>query len=748
MKTSKILFAAALCGLLATSCGKYKEQVQRSSLDSSKAKVGSIDYDESKSTSANAAFVIDASSALAAGATSVTVYLAPNEDLGSTTITNSSKYQIADLTAVEDPTVVSVVFKGLPESSIWAPRVRANYPGFVHSDWTEFPGGQGICVGKGVIDIVFGAPAELTLVPSTKFITATWSSVPGATTYYMEYNVDGALGWQEVSDIKENTYKISDLKESTTYAVRVFAVKADGTKSDCIQKTAKTLDPVKFDPNMKTVEDVKAFFSSEAEGASSSDNFTLENDIDMTGVKLASIPSFKGNLDGKGFTLKNLQLEGSMFNVLEGTVTNMKVTGAITYTCEAGPANGLIIGGIAGKSTGKITKCTSDMTITVTASGVLPSPVIGGIAAFQNGGEFKENVNNGAVTVSHGGTSEVKGVDMGLGLDYSSFCVISGVVGILYDTEAKGCKNNGAVTVETSDNDKVGARHYIGGVVGTPWNANITDCDNTAAITADFGKGAGATAGKQVWIAGICGGRNGNAKDKDGANMSGCNNSGDITLTSIDAANYYLAGIAGQSQCEAASGLTGDTYAQRVMSNCKNSGKITKKGKGQVRCGSLSGGACGCDGCENTGEIIIEDTNASAAIGGFIGYPTQAHVVKNCIQKGNITCNAAVGCAVGGMFGQGGNTNQNHFNNTVNCTVTTNASNLAGMILGTAKTLASGKTIQYGVDGAMKVAGTFNGTVIDGGNLFTKLSGDGDATGGSLVSPAGGIEQFVCELAK
>lgn len=209
--------------------------------------------------------------------------------------------------------------------------------------------------------------------------------------------------------------------------------------------------------------------------------------------------------------------------------------------------------------------------------------------------------------------------------------------------------------------------------------------------------------------------------------MNNCENFGEITLITDYSANNYLGGISGQQQIEA-------TDKGTKLANCKNHGKLIKEGVGGARVGGISGGAATLDGCINDGEIVINGMEAKRAVGGLVGYPTQAfHTIKNSKSLGNITCNAAAMYYVGGIGGQGGNTNQTYSGCAVNCTITAPATCKTGMVLGTAETLGSGKTINVGTeDEPIKIKGTLNGTAVTAENVQSLAMGTATTNSGTL----------------
>ncbi len=88
---------------------------------------------------------------------------------------------------------------------------------------------------------------------------------------------------------------------------------------------------------------------------------------------------------------------------------------------------------------------------------------------------------------------------------------------------------------------------------------------------------------------------------------------------------------------------------------------------------------------------------------------------------------------MGGLFGQGGNTNQAYEDCAVNCTMTAPASVKVGIILGSAHTIASGKSIVYGTaEKPFKVKGSVNGTALTSENFTTLLLGNTTTAGGTI----------------
>ena len=474
------------------------------------------------------------------------------------------------------------------------------------------------------------------------------------------------------------------------------------------------------DGAIKTADELVAWFAAPTAEAK------LGADINLAGKELAPVAEFAGTLDGQGHSIKGLSLKAPLFQVLTGTVKDLTLEGTVSATVEGDDSGvGHALATLANISKGTVTGCTNKTSVSLSGTGIVGSPVVAGLVAFQQGGTFKGNKNLGSVTLTTGGTANAA-IE---GFNRKPFSVAAGVVGVLVGATAEDCVNEGAVKVGCTAVKNVGARHYVGGVVGTPEDARVINCTNRGAISADF-TDPDKNAAKQVWVGGVIGGRNGDVKTVDGAYVEGCKNYGECTLVAENSVNNYLGGIAGQATVEATgSNYTADQSTIQKLVNCHNYGKLVKKGAGGCRLGGIHGGAATLDNCVNEGAITVEGISTAGAVGGLVGYPTQIyHPVTGSKNLGNITVTCDVEFAVGGLFGQGGNTNQTYAGNAVNCTITAPASVNAGIIVGTAKTL-KGKTITYGTaEAPIKVKGSVKGTTLSAGNFTQFLVGDGGVT--------------------
>ncbi len=549
-----------------------------------------------------------------------------------------------------------------------------------------------------------------------------WGAVENATSYIVSYKKSADADWTEVKASGASCL-VKGLKDNTSYDFRVASVRSN-KQSDFSAVASFTTPEITWEYPLSITdgETLASWITSGAEFTTAGNVINIDADIDLTGKDFTPAAAFAGTLNGNNHSIK-VAAATALFNSVSGAISNLTIEGTVTANLEANSSVGHPLATLALVSTGNITNCTNKANVTMKSSGVLGAPVVSGLVAYQNGGTFTGNTNSGDITLTHGGVAEASIS----GFNRKPFCVVAGVVGVLVSATAENCVNNGAIKVGCTNVPSINARHYIGGVIGTPEDAVIKNCTNNGAVTGDF-TDAAKSAAKQVWLGGIAGGRNSSVSTTDGALIDGCKNYGTCTLIAENAVNNYLGGITGQSSIEGSAKFT----IQKIV-NSANYGKLIKKGAGGCRLGGISGGAVTLDNCVNEGEIVVEDITAAGAVGGLVGYPTQTHhPITNCKSLGKMTSTATAAFAMGGIGGQGGNTNQTWSGCTVDCTISGQSANLVGMVIGTAKTLAKKRTITLGTaDAPIKVSGSINGTTISADNISKYISSDGvrDANG-------------------
>lgn len=559
-------------------------------------------------------------------------------------------------------------------------------------------------------------------------VNLVWGAVENATSYIVSYKKSADADWTEVKASGASCL-VKGLKDNTSYDFRVASVRSN-KQSDFSAVASFTTPEISWEYplSISDGETLASWITSGAEFTTAGNVINIDADIDLTGKDFTPAAAFVGTLNGNNHSIK-VAAATALFNSVSGSISNLTIEGTVTANLEANSSVGHPLATIALVSTGNITNCTNKANVIMKSSGVLGAPVVAGLVAYQNGGTFTGNTNSGDITLTHGGVAEASIS----GFNRKPFCVVAGVVGVLVSTTAENCVNNGAIKVGCTNVPSVKARHYIGGVIGTPEEAVIKNCTNNGAVTGDF-TDAAKSAAKQVWLGGIAGGRNSGVTTADGALIDGCKNYGTCTLVAENSVNNYLGGITGQSSIEGSAKFT----IQKIV-NSANYGKLIKKGAGGCRVGGISGGAVTLDNCTNEGEIVVEDITAAGAVGGLVGYPTQAHhPITNCKSLGNMTSTATAAFAMGGIGGQGGNTNQSWSGCTVNCTISGQSANLVGMVIGTAKTLSK-KTITLGTaDAPIKVSGSINGTTITADNISKYISSDGVRDANGNIATAGG----------
>lgn len=756
MKSTKILIAAvAMMTVLFSGC----EKEVFTGIDTSKACVEDFNYDDVNSSSNAVAFYWDATKAIKDGATSFSVQLAKEADFRDIDMYDAT---IGKTVQVSSSLNDAVIFTGLNEYDRYYARVRANYARSIFSDWTILKvDGELACVsvGHGLVAMVFSAPTELKLeAPSYNKVVASWNVIGAADGYVAEYKKGTDSGWTQFYKGDKVSAEITGLTETTAYDVRVKAYRTvDGAEEFSEYITESITTPVKpdFDPQIKTAAQLAEFIADIAAVTGAADSYTIENDIDMTGVTVSSAATFAGILDGKNHSIKNLTISEPLFaenagaiknvvldasckleaadlyaplvNVNKGTLENCKNNAAIVR--EVGDSN-VLLSGLVMVNNGTVKGCEVAGDITVTG-GTPTAPVIGGVIAFACGTQ-ESCVYSGKLKVTLAGSASVKS-----GLPYdtikaTTMPVCGGIAGLSYygTSKEKGfttCTNKGSVEVTYTSSGFV--RTYVAGIVGNAISGFFNKCVNEGAVTVKFDTGAASSAGKQIWVGGIT---NANVNEYiqtagcGWAVITDCTNKGDLTLlTDMTASNNYIGGICGAADSESSA------YDDQQISGCVNEGTITAEGYGYMRAAGISGGAANLYKCINKGEVKGgKNIYAASNICGIVAYPNGAgiHPVVECENYGNITCEAVNEVKVGGIFGTiGGTTTGSTFlGNKCNCTITASEVCLVGLLAGS----AGNKAYTLGTaDSPNKIAGTVvkgsTSTVVTESNYMDFVSGNG-----------------------
>lgn len=744
MKLYKVSAIAA--GILALAACQKEAPNYFAKLDASKPAVASLSYDEASSTAKAAGFTWSADQALAAGATSFTVQLTP--DISVDDIANGTSY-----TVVDAPNTSAVITKDIVAGGFYYARIRANYDGLVFSEWTYLGSNASplaVQIGTGTVDAKFGAPANLSATATETSFKASWSAVPFADTYTFEYKAASSGEWSVVGELKTTSYEVEGLVGSTTYDIRVKAVQRDVAESDYTTSQVTTLEPSKFTPAMSTAANFIEFLKSEAAIASSGNSYSLEADIDLAGMSVPAVESFKGTLDGKGHTIKGLETSNPLFNTLSGTVTDIvidanckftpagpffgiiagdnqgtisKITNkaAVSYTADA-VAEPMLIAAIAGQSSGEISDCTNEGAITVTVNG--PTVAIGtaGIVGYQsaaiNGCTNKGNISFTAKNI----TAKVQVIEATGALPSTGGIVAFGAPGF----SVNGANNHGKISHSITNADEGMTanlnRNQIGGIAGSPCGA-ISNSNNYGEVNVSV---KNSTPGTNlpyeyiVCVGGIGGGDYEFTNTGDGpySNTSyiNCTNEGAIIVDS-DAANSNSAigGIVGWPGQEKPT--TGTS-----VNGCTNKGTITGRGVMKCRMGGIEGGTGVIENSSNEGAVILESGAATSAIGSLCAFHSQGHAITGCTAGGSVESKVALTGGVGGLIGNIGNAEHDTATGCkVNCKITVPAYDdqtmgfVVGVFNGTSKAIVLGSSAD-----PVQVSGTLNGAAASADNVYGK----------------------------
>lgn len=321
---------------------------------------------------------------------------------------------------------------------------------------------------------------------------------------------------------------------------------------------------------------------------------------------------FAGYFDGKGYSIKGLEIEGQVR--ISGDVSMANNAGLFSCIGEKAVIENIVIedakitgksntGAIAGYNAGIIENCTVEKDVEVNGDNQT-----GGIAGSSDG-ILKGNVNKGDVTGTGVYTGGIAGMASNIGV-------------ILVD-----CTNKGTIT---------GADH-TGGIVGMITGsgpATMADCTNSGEVESETANAGG--------IAGIV--------NYKGISVENCRNTGDITSkTSGGIAAYNKGQI---DSCYNSGAVKGSNYAGGIAGDQSQQGsKIVKcYNTGEVHSANNAGGIAGCNEtrlshCYNTGEV-----SGSTATGGIVG--RNKSMVWNVYTTGKVTGSTGAGALAGQNSGE------------------------------------------------------------------------------------------------
>lgn len=571
------------------------------------------------------------------------------------------------------------------------------------SEWSEVK----TCTTQA---IPVSAPAAVAAADGNAIVVS-WPAVDHAVSYKVEYKLTAAAEYAVATTTAELTYTISNLEYRTSYDVRVKTI-GNGSESGYSQVITVVTGGKS---EIATADDLIEFLASSS--ADVSGEYKLTADIDMGGKTVTPAADFGGTFDGQNHKISNLTGAAPLFARNSGTVKNLTIDAScsfapadtifgpvvrrnygtlhkvvnkadVVWASDGNVSNRLFIAGVAGESYGPVKECVNEGAVTIDIKGSAIANGVAGIVAYQAEADIEDCENKGAITSK---ALYCPSRDKIYNYEKLTAPSAGGVVCFVYKAKVLRCDNYGAISLAHTaiDNATTGIeRLQIGGVVGAP-DYDVEDCKNfgdvdvklVSTTRAAFGKGNPAI----NYIANV-GGIAGGAQLSEGqnkVNMSGCVNSGKVTLDG-DANNSYttVAGIIGWPGTESS--------PTAVISNCSNSGAISAGGKVKIRLAGIAGGTGNFDGCTNTGNITIHDSNNGCYVGGIVGYKGRVQTLRNCTVSGCTIAydgETAGNSNIWGLGGIAGNSqNQAGFHGfegcSVSCTLSSNHTRDVGLIVG------------------------------------------------------------------
>lgn len=475
-----------------------------------------------------------------------------------------------------------------------------------------------------------------------------------------------------------------------------------------------------------------------------------------------------------------------------GTYTGCVNNADVTVTWEGGTGGYIKVGGIVGVAQAQLLDCVNNGDVTFASSTTVANAnaCTGGIAAVIGGPaspNAKDCTNNGTVSMSGSFTNSSGTTAYGAGNLGFYWASAGGCFGVVGDnaTLVDNCDCNAPVNFDLTMTSGAGSGHclggiagisnaelvncdhnytsspsvlsskaqnaWVGGIVGLSYN-NVTDCTTNAPKT--FTRAANTTSGdKNTLIGGVVGRLMTASKT-----ISGCSNSGAMTLTTADdCKNIYFAGVLGitsvaftLSNCHNSGSMTLNTgailnksYLSGIVSSASAAGTISgsdNSGPLSLNIGgtstshmyvagilAFSSAVVNVTSCDNTNTLSVDgngNTTGQLYMGGIGGYYQATTTFKGCSSTGDIIAtnwNNAAYSYIGGIAGQYSGANN----------IITDCTHDADMTITTPAKIRVG-----GIEGAHN--GTFSGNTHSGNITATGVSG-GAAAG---VSQVGGFAGY------
>ncbi len=283
--------------------------------------------------------------------------------------------------------------------------------------------------------------------------------------------------------------------------------------SGAVQVFAETDNEIK----LRTEEDFLLFAkSSYTQMFSEGKKFSLQNDLDLSGMEIEPIPLFCGTFEGNGHEIRGITIERSgtdvgLFRYVEtgAVISDLHLSGTITSGADSEH-----VGGIAGVNRGQISGCSFRGMVTGESE-------VGGIAGYNDETGQIENCQNYGTITGTRRTGGIAGYQEGL----IESCVNQGFVNTEPENIVESDESRESQTLDREklrDNFREEKVQDAGGIAGYSEGV-IIHCENKASVGYER---------MGDYVGGIAGRQNGQ--------IQFCENSGNVT------GRRYVGGIAGQ----------------------------------------------------------------------------------------------------------------------------------------------------------------------------------------------------------
>ena len=318
------------------------------------------------------------------------------------------------------------------------------------------------------------------------------------------------------------------------------------------------------------------------------------SEIDMAGKSFTSSIGFAGVLDGNGCVIKNLSSGTPLFNNLRGTVKNLVFDNSCCFSPTVP-----VFGAIADESYGLVSGIVNNAEV-IYAEGSIDeanSTITFGSLVGSNYGTVENCSNTAAVTLHYSTLSKDK-----------QSCIWGGLVG--YTAGAvRNCLNSGSFAVKVAT-PASGAFHSIGGIVGMydgiSGQSVVTGCSNTGDVSLEHGTAAYFAVGGVV-------GSSPSGKQTPGnyGVVDNCTNEGNVSI-------HYING--GSGAYPNVGGVVG--YTEGQLTSCINRGNISILCDSEsltwtgIRIAGVGGTVTrGASQCHNYGRITVDALCAGGTYG-------------------------------------------------------------------------------------------------------------------------------------